>query len=697
MCLKYRFLIIIIAILFAILTSNTFGQDIIWRNSIGLFGGGNFNLHSPSMTPTFTVSSPSSTIKVNFDEGNNSFSGFGGIEANFQLATIFVLTGKVSYDFTGADFSKRTNNSTNNTLNTKLNYLYLAPMFKLVNLLPFSKPIYFTTGVNFGIPIISSYDFEQKVNSRPRPQSGDILEPNLRISLPIGIGYIYKLSENFSIIPEISYHLPFSEVSSNTAWQQWDFQQIKAGISVTYMLPKSSKKEKKILEKTPPSILEPSIKQINYVDRTGKHLPLNGIQLEEVEFGEYFPLIPYIFYEVNDTELDRNYKHHKKSIISASGLNSYKDNKDNMTNAIDVHYKSLDIIGKRMESTPNANLIIIGTIDGKVETEKEISLFRALGVKKYLVSNFKIDSNRIAVRYGSTPSKPSAQTVKDGVVENRRVELYSNNPAIFEPYFVLGEQQRIAYPDIIEFTPAVRSYRQVVAWDMEIFHADRLIKKISGDVVSKDNKNSQKYDDSVNSAVEKRKKIGTETKNNKTDNKTNNKEINNDLPLIRINFAMNELSPSQVPIEYKYSVYTDDSAASVTGSIPIDFFSSERKKSISQKDRVVTKYSLVLFDFDSAEISEQNKSIIDKFVIPNIKYGSTVDIYGFSDRIGQPEYNKRLSIQRAISTRDYILTKNKNVPIKADGLGVEAELFDNDLAIGRQLSRTVQIFVFSPK
>ena len=688
MFLKYSLLVIIMT--FALFPSNSLGQDILWKNSVGVFGGGNFNLHSISMNPNFSAAS----ARPHFDEPSNSFSGFGGIEANFQVASIIVLTGKVSYDFTGADFAKRTAANTNNTLNTQLNYLYLAPMFKFVNLLPFSRPIYFTAGVNFGIPMINNYDFQQRTGTlRPRTDSGYIPDADLRISLPVGIGYIYRLSQKFSIIPEISYHFPISEVSANPTWQQWNFQQLKAGISITYMLPSFAKKREKPKIIHSPDILEPRIKQVNYVDKAGKALPLNGIQLEEVEFGEYFPLIPYIFYDINDTELDATYKLRRKQVVSASGETIYGGDDMNVTNAVDVNYKLLDIIGKRMESNTRTNLVVTGTIDGKFETEKEISYYRALGVKKYLVSNYKIDSNRITIKYGLPPAKPSAQTVKDGVVENRRVELSSNSSTLFEPYFVRGENQRIASPNVIEFVPVVRTNKDVIAWDMEIYHADRLIKKLAGDVISK-NKSNTDFAEVIH--LQGGRPIETDARNNGIGYGTEDISDYNLAP-VRINLAMNELYSSQVPIEYKYSIYSSDSVASVIGSIPVDFFSTERKRSISQKDKVITKYSLVLFDFDSANISEQNRLIIDKYVIPNIKYGATVDIYGFSDRIGQAEYNKRLSIARANAVKDYILTKNKNVLIKADGLGIESEIFDNNFPIGRQLSRTVQIFIVSPK
>jgi outer membrane protein OmpA-like peptidoglycan-associated protein len=160
---------------------------------------------------------------------------------------------------------------------------------------------------------------------------------------------------------------------------------------------------------------------------------------------------------------------------------------------------------------------------------------------------------------------------------------------------------------------------------------------------------------------------------------------------------VNDLQSSEIPLEYTLNVFTQDTVASYTGYINMDYSSILKKKSIEQPDYTINKYSLVLFDFDSPVITDVNRKVIDKYIIPNIYFGSNIDIYGYSDRIGNPNYNTQLSLQRANAVRDYILTKNRNVPINAYGLGNESEIFDNELPIGRQLSRTVQILVITPK
>lgn len=166
---------------------------------------------------------------------------------------------------------------------------------------------------------------------------------------------------------------------------------------------------------------------------------------------------------------------------------------------------------------------------------------------------------------------------------------------------------------------------------------------------------------------------------------------------IKWHIAPNELTASQVPIDYTFTIFKNDKINKTSGSIPIEFISFAKKKTIEQADRSINKYSLILFDFDKSDISEEDKQIIDLYIIPDIKYKSKVEIFGFTDRIGNAEYNKRLAKARADAVKDYILTKNKNVEVRTYGIDAKEAPFDNNTALGRQLSRTVQVFLVTPK
>jgi outer membrane protein OmpA-like peptidoglycan-associated protein len=178
---------------------------------------------------------------------------------------------------------------------------------------------------------------------------------------------------------------------------------------------------------------------------------------------------------------------------------------------------------------------------------------------------------------------------------------------------------------------------------------------------------------------------------------TNSIDTHTTIKPIYWNIQTNDLYPSQLPLEYKLTIFTDDSASSYIGHITMDYSSSSKIRAINQPDKTITKYSLVLFDFDSPNLTDENKYVLDKYIIPNIKYNSSIDVYGYTDKIGNPDYNVKLSAARANAVKDYILTKNRNVKINTYGLGSESDLFDNASPTGRQLSRTVQVLIVNEK
>ena len=160
----------------------------------------------------------------------------------------------------------------------------------------------------------------------------------------------------------------------------------------------------------------------------------------------------------------------------------------------------------------------------------------------------------------------------------------------------------------------------------------------------------------------------------------------------------NELSDSQAPVEYFYSAENvKGKSDQISGSIPVDYISQKRKKQEDLPDKTISKFSLVLFDFDKAEVSAEDCKILDEHVIPAIKFNSTVEIYGYTDRIGNEEYNRKLAQKRAKAVEDYLKAKIKPASFKTFAIGENNLIFNNDSPIGRQLSRTVQIRIVTPK
>ena len=635
--LKTKKLLTIILLLIG--TSNLFADDLImWNTNIGLYGGLNANFHSPDFSPAIQ----GIYRKPIFNSNTTSISGFIGAEVNIPILDMLAFTGRLTYNATGVELTNNVN-ITENLLDASLSYLDINPSLKFYNILPLNS-LYLKVGLNAELPLYKRYDFTQTIGKTKTTKDGSIPEPAFRFAVAAGVGYVFHISEKLYLSPELSFHFPFTKVSSDASWDSWNFPQLRLGISLTYDL---YNKKEKLKDKSPD--MEVSISKINYYNNAGELQDTKHITLEEVEYGELFPLVPYIFYDVNETELSESYQSQDEENLAGNYL--IEENLPN--DAIGINNKIIDIVGQRMEKDEEAILTVTGTIDGKYETDIEVSEERANAIKNYLLKTYDIGENRIQTRALRLPEKPSAQTVQDGIEENRRVELASNSPTLLAPIFIKGDKQRLAHPEVVEFVPQTNA-DTLTAWELEIVQSGRVVKKITGGY----NEFSQP---------------------------------------IRWHIAPNELTASQVPIDYVFTIFQDDKLNKTAGSIPIEFISFAKKKTIEQADRSINKYSLILFDFDNSNISEADKQIIDLYIIPEIKYKSKVEIFGFTDRIGNAEYNKRLAKARADAVRDYILTKNKNVEVRTYGIDAKEAPFDNNTALGRQLSRTVQVFLVTPK
>jgi len=72
--------------------------------------------------------------------------------------------------------------------------------------------------------------------------------------------------------------------------------------------------------------------------------------------------------------------------------------------------------------------------------------------------------------------------------------------------------------------------------------------------------------------------------------------------------------------------------------------------------------------------------------------GQRTFLIGFSDSIGDAEYNRKLSLRRAEVVRDQLLTRGINVAA-VHGLGALAPVASNATAVGRERNRRVEVWV----
>ena len=107
----------------------------------------------------------------------------------------------------------------------------------------------------------------------------------------------------------------------------------------------------------------------------------------------------------------------------------------------------------------------------------------------------------------------------------------------------------------------------------------------------------------------------------------------------------------------------------------------------------------ILFEFDSAKVSESNISPTLEKLVAHLKKSkgyTKLIIEGHTDSIGTQVYNLGLSKRRAETIRLFLIKKFSLSPdtIEARGRGEDLPIADNGNFQGRQLNRRVEFAIF---
>ncbi|OYW40599.1 MAG: hypothetical protein B7Z35_00825 [Hydrogenophilales bacterium 12-61-10] len=106
----------------------------------------------------------------------------------------------------------------------------------------------------------------------------------------------------------------------------------------------------------------------------------------------------------------------------------------------------------------------------------------------------------------------------------------------------------------------------------------------------------------------------------------------------------------------------------------------------------------VSFDTGRYEIKSNLRPILDRFATTlNQNPVTSVTIIGHTDSTGSDAINNPLSVNRAVSTRDYLVARGvSSSRIAIDGRGSREPIADNNTVSGRAQNRRVEIFVAEP-
>jgi outer membrane protein OmpA-like peptidoglycan-associated protein len=289
------------------------------------------------------------------------------------------------------------------------------------------------------------------------------------------------------------------------------------------------------------------------------------------------------------------------------------------------------------------------TLNGS-DTGLALARARAATVRDYLRRAWAIDDARIGVDARALPARPSDTTSADGRAENRRVEIVVDDPDVLAPV-VTADTLRSVTPPIIRFRPAVTGAIDAASWRIAATQRDATLTSFEG---------AGPLPDSL-------------------DWDTNADQL-----------AVPDASDS-----LRYALRVVDRAGKevvARGALPVEVVTLQRKREERVGDRVIDRYSLILFDYDRSDLDAANARIaqeIGRHITPQ----ATVTVSGHTDRMGDEAHNQRLSEDRARS----LATALGIAPERASGDGEHPLLYDNDLPEGRFYSRTVTVIVETPR
>ncbi len=636
----------LVLLLSCLLSIPVWSQESFVRWSFGGYGGIHNNFHRTDFPIPAPVDTNFVPAQGRFDQGSNRLGWHAGLLGEYAFTPRLHAMLRLGYHTAGGTIETTGKRSVPGDstiplqLQSSLGYLELAPAIAFYDIA--GIPAFWGFGgIAVSVPLLHQYTLtEQQTQGDIRYATDADLPAATRIALRLGIGYTFSLSPQWSLAPSIEFAFPLNQVATATEWQSWRIPQLRFSLQLKFNLAETAP--------PPPAPLTLQM-QVGYYDAVGNYAPLEKIRVEEIAYAELYPILPYLFFEPNSAEIPPQYLQFRKAGMSAAQTG------DTLQDAVRQNYAVLQLIGRRMQEFPKASLKIVGTTDGKEPLA--IAQQRAEAVKVYLVSTFGIAPERILVEARRLPEKPSAINDPDGQAENRRVEFYPSIPEILEPVFVEKERQRIAFPNLIEFRPIVSGLDSsaLITYTMSIEQAGKTFRNIR------------------------------------------RRGLPSIIRPIRWRIVPDELAADNLPVEYQYTLRdAHHREAAVQDLIPVEFLSRQQKVENRLPDRRIQKFSLVLFDFDKADLTPANQRILDRYVLPAIQFNSTVKIYGYTDRIGEADYNKRLAQQRAETVKQYLASRARAKHYEAIGVGEDLLLYDNDTPIGRQLSRTVQIIVETP-
>lgn len=378
---------------------------------------------------------------------------------------------------------------------------------------------------------------------------------------------------------------------------------------------------------------------VKFVQKDGKETDATTISIEEIVEVQYVPLLPYVFFDEGASVLPKRYTRARKNA----------DTLDFPNPVLEVYYSMIDTIGARMQQLPGVVLNLMGCNANtrKEENNLALSLQRAETVRNYLVQKWNIAPQRVTVQGQNLPRNASALNREAGLEENRRVEFSASDSRIFTP-IVLTDTVILADPPRVRFYPDITSEAGVASWSLEVQARGKPLKVFS------------------------------DTTHPPT-------TIEWDIAATP---AATSLLGDTLPMQYMFGAVDREGYMAQTQQGSIRFKEAKHSKQKTVALRSSERFSLILFDFDTAELTEENKQIL-KRVHNRLSPQHRIFVVGSTDATGSEEYNRQLSLRRAQAIARFLRIPSGDV----QGIGIDGDSFPQSLPEGRLYSRRVEILL----
>lgn len=651
----------------------------VQRFQVGVIGAGTLNMHTGDFT-TYDGILECGT----FDKATTPGWQAGNI-VDVPLSPLIALSGRIFYYKANGEFTTPNPISPNvelddgtlvrlqteHTLATSLDYVMVDILGKWRIL----EPVYIGAGPSVGLSTRAAYEQEETIigpngmtftngQSTRKIIAGNFdqqgtrnTQRNVRIGITGVLGADIALTENLVLNPEAGYTFGVTNVLSSFDWK---VNTLRAGIALKYAFggeqapappqPPATPQPPDPAPKPQPVVL---LDVQNRLD-DGTRLNYAEITIIEERSLDVVPLLPYVFFAANSSELQPRY--HRLADAETQSF----DESNLQDSTLGIYHNVLNIIGNRMRKYPTATITITGCREPLDDTSNDVSLApeRAATVRQYLVSAWKIDPSRIRTESRVLPQAISNRQVNDGREENRRAEIASDDARILAPVQREYVQQDIQ-PAAIVLVPKVQFGESIAGWNSSLNdEQSKLLWTQDG--------TGAPVDDLVWNI----------------DKKT----LAGQMKFVRNTTTLTALLTTRDD---------DGSMLSASREVPVrKIIRGRRFNGEVVRDSVLERYALMFFDFDTPRISDFNTQVM-QLIQSRMRTNSAVRITGLTDRIGSEEYNKTLSLQRSQAIAQGIRARIVPEVLTTTGAG-ELLIYNNDLPEGRFYNRTVIVEIATP-